>query len=355
MSIQPVPAGGYPSPAGKPDHLAAAAVRSSATGAQIPLGDADTQIMFVVFDICAKLLKTIMNTMSTQSKMLTNIGRLQEEYTKMYASVPTITGDPGIVRIDLNDPARTQFGFENISLENIADYMASVPPGTSFVIKGPGAQKTPPESYPTITFEKYPTGAGRVSFSNAIVSSAGVKIGGSGETIQIPVAEVQSGTSWSNAFNSLMQRYITPTGELKIRDTYWDSNKGTLVIVDLVYKNNQLPQIPSPDWEDPFPGLDKDRPETWENNPTTHNHAESYEAASARKNAAAQARGEKNARLQQLLANISARRSALQSQAQQGQTLLNQTKEQITQLVDIMQKIIDTGSQLASACTSGMK
>jgi hypothetical protein len=84
------------------------------------------QIMFMVFDLSLTMLKAIQNSIAVTANNMIITSRWQDEYTKMLTRVPIYTANPSEkMRIDLTDPTKCTFGYNDISVKDIAQYVVN--------------------------------------------------------------------------------------------------------------------------------------------------------------------------------------------------------------------------------------
>lgn len=84
------------------------------------------RIMFDAFSIVLHMLTVLQNTVTTQSNNLVFLGKWQEEYTKMMTKVPIYVGTPSqTVKVDLTNPSKFTLGYNDISIQDVADYVAT--------------------------------------------------------------------------------------------------------------------------------------------------------------------------------------------------------------------------------------
>lgn len=88
-----------------------------------PTEVAKRQIMMNTFKSVLAMLTTLQNTVAVQAKSLLFLSKLQQQYTHMLAEVPVYTPDPTTIWTPSTDPSKFTFGYNNISVTDIADYL----------------------------------------------------------------------------------------------------------------------------------------------------------------------------------------------------------------------------------------
>jgi len=84
------------------------------------------QIMFMIFDLSLTMLKAIQNSIAVTANNMIISSKWQDEYTKMLTRVPIYTAQPSEkMRIDLTDPAKCTFGYNDINVQDMAQYIVN--------------------------------------------------------------------------------------------------------------------------------------------------------------------------------------------------------------------------------------
>ena len=84
---------------------------------------AKRQIMVNTFKSVLAMLSTLQNTVAVQAKSLLFLSKLQQQYTEMLSQVPVYTPDPNKTWTVSTDPSKFTFGYDNISVSDIANYL----------------------------------------------------------------------------------------------------------------------------------------------------------------------------------------------------------------------------------------
>jgi len=96
---------------------------------------AKRNIMFLIWDLSFLMLKTVQNSLAVSSQSVIYNSKLQEMYTRILTRIPIYTSasDQGTVS---NIASAFKLGYDNLSLEDVANYMTASAVGTTFQLSG---------------------------------------------------------------------------------------------------------------------------------------------------------------------------------------------------------------------------
>ncbi len=256
------------------------------------------RIMFDAFSIVLRMMTMLQNTVTEQSRTVLFLAKWQEQYTKLMGHVPTYVALPtNAPTIDTINPSRYTFGYNDISLQDIADYVAYT--GNSFNLSGRiSAGTTTAPTIPVVEFSRTAV---------TIYSIFGITLG----TFAVDPASTpeQLATNIANAFYTLYQNF-----------------GGALQNVFIPWRLQQP-------WPLDMTGLSdsvkKDRTELNSN--------------------VAKSRAEINTRNQTFLENARSQRQILRDQSKVVDDNLSQTREALNQQANLLNSIAESLRGLISA------
>ncbi len=311
-------------------------------------------IMFAVFNSCVSMLLSLQNTVTTQATNLQFFTNWQEQLTDQLTAVPTyVGGENSAVHVDLSNLNEFTFGYDNISVADIANWWAAqvAPggPGNTFSIgftgqdPGFGLFFTPTsisvnfgaiQYFVTLT-PGQTTAQSVANFEKTFVDfwngTAPVirSFGGVGPLplpalltdFILPVEQVAQNTLNNIASTNVLN--LDPS-------TTTQPGAGQLVQAQ-IFGQSTTPNT------DPYAGIEILKPYTYISSPnitqTTDPH---YNLSSSN----AKSRAEINSRDQQFIQNITSARQQVQNVSQDVQTNLNQSQQELSQQTDLITAIV---------------
>ncbi len=336
-------------------------------------------IMTIAFESLLNMLIALQNTIGVQSQNLIFYGNMQQALTKQMSSVPTYIGKPddsvkvpttvapSSNGVQTTDWASFKFGYNNISVANIADWWASnslnPPPGgaTPFTMTSQATLSNSNTPLFTLTFtpQSGNSAAGSITWNSQGFGSGSVTIpiqpdvlafsaGGPQSQLQQAITHYASSfedafaAAWNNGPNSL-------NNTLNVNTAFVNLTPGTLNQLNLQAINAITPTSNGTAIE-PRSTTDTSSSSSLEL-PWQHGYvvpAGQYSNASDGKptvagkysDQAAKARGDINSRLQNFIENTRSRRQIIQNRSQQLQTNLDQSRQTISNQSDIMDDLL---------------
>ncbi len=313
-------------------------------------------IMFSIFNACINTLLALQNTVSTQTQNLNFLSQWQQQYTNMLTKIPTyVGGESSAVNVNLGDLSKFTLGYSGISIADIARWWANqgYNGSQSFQISSdvPFTAAQPVFPSQTTTF----------SVSGGLISLAWngapffiQPVPTSGTTFEQRVSDFEtafksiwatiSGSPFVTTFLSpLNQTYLNglatidqgqnnqtnPLGQNIPSNTTNATQLGLLAQQQIFSQTHQV--------TDPYSILEILKPYTYvapstdtSTSDTLHNISDSN----------SKFRGEINSRDQQYIQNASTNRQTIQNTAQQVQTNLGQSQQELSQQTDVITAIV---------------
>lgn len=286
------------------------------------------------------MLTVLQNTVTTQSNNLVFLGKWQEEYTKMMTKVPIYVGTPSqTVKVDLTTPSKFTLGYNDISIQDVADYVATTGQTakiellSSFTSAGSAdntsvyATITPTD----ITFELIARAPAFLAFAGGAFYSSG--------PITFPVSS--SGTTSSQIAASIAKTF---TDSFSI-DLYslgappYSSIIGGLVAAPFTISKfmNTNPLLGTSIAPAAIQGV------PWRlATPNTADFSSLTQDEKDENSNVAKTRAEINTRNQQYIENLRSRRDTIRDQASVVENNLSTTKEAISQQAALLNSIIES-------------
>lgn len=129
------------------------------------------RIMFDAFSIVLRMMTMLQNTVTEQSRTVLFLAKWQEQYTKLMGRVPTYVALPtNAPTIDLINPSRYTFGYNDISLQDIADYVAYTGDTSTLLASHTVVGSTVVSTFPLVSFS--PTAVAIIGGNQVAVAPA---------------------------------------------------------------------------------------------------------------------------------------------------------------------------------------
>lgn len=366
-------------------------------------------IMFETFEILLKMLISLQDTVGVVGKNLIFFGKWQEQYTNMLTRVPIYTGGTASnIEVSGTDPLNISFGYNNINIDDIANWYASkVATGESSTfyitsqltnqIQFDGREL---ETRTALKIEANPSASRglKISLVQQIITVSGQKTrvydqdGNDIELgtfmVRLPSPPTPNGgtgdfTSDADVFKATFKSFyndLVAAGEIRLNgvtDPHTNFYTGTLYKLDSngdlvpavfdgnafilgklknlpIFKITSEPGSTVSNWQtfqsrDDFSEIIPDSdPVGSLNVPWEHTFNDST-ADKDRADQDSKARGEINARNQQYIENIRSRRQIVQDNAKQIESALSQAKESISEMANLLTSIMDSLKGLISS------
>ncbi len=326
-------------------------------------------IMFGVLNSVISMLLSLQNTVTVEAQNLVFFGKWQNAYTDMLTRVPSYVGEESsAVHVDLTNLSNFTFGYNNISVEDIAKWWANnqVTLGTnnnqSFDIGGVSSITTTGNATTvnSVSLNFFNSGISIDTNSTTYTTTNGVTtsqtVGGQVATIAIPtnasltfdqnVANFktaftnfwpQAGGVSSTQSNAYLNSLPTSTQNIDVNSTNF-GDQGTLIQSKIFSQSDTV--------NDPNSIFSLLKPYTYV---APSNVTKTDDARKNVSDAASKARAEINARDQQYIESIRSNRQTVQDAQQQVQANLDQSRQNISQQTDLISSIIDSLKGLIAA------
>lgn len=355
---------------------------------QSPLEVKKRLIMTLAFESLLKMLTTLQNTIGVQSQNLIFYGNMQQVMTKQMASVPTYIGQPdnsvkvpssvtpSVNGVQQTDWTNFKFGYNNISVANIAEWWASnslKPPSTGTIPFVMTSQATVPNSTtPLFTLSFTPqvgnTSPGSITWNSIDFGSGSVSIPIQSDISAFPLGGAQSQlqqaiTQYSSAFedafanawnNGLYATLNTNTGVVNSGNStqFGTLNQLNLQAINAVTPNNSTGISPRSS-NDTSNSSSLELPWQYGYVVPSGQYASasngSVTIAGKLSDNEAKSRSDINSRLQNFIENIRGRRQLIQNKSQQLQTDLDTSRQGISDESDILDNVLTTVNDLIKA------
>lgn len=308
------------------------------TGALSPNEITKRWLMTETFNEILKMLATIQDTISAQANKLVFYAKWQQAYTKMITASPIYTGSTSdAMKANTTDPTKFTFGYNNISVDSIASYLAQTPSSTTeFSLSTPsgtaGDSLVMKASYTSNT-----EGQVVISYSG---SQSPVTV--SAQSLQFSASDSfeQRKTAWSNALmNSLtksnysgsLSPLVSITGQFNSATNNYSFTTTNSTSIPPT-STSTVPGFSIPwQFKSPFS--------------TTTTNKDEQTANSL----AAQSRDSQNSLLQQYAQTSTARRQSIQSAQQELNANMGQTQNALSKQSNVLTNIIKTMQDIMSA------
>lgn len=322
-------------------------------------------IMFSVFNACVSMLLSLQNTVSTQAQLLNFLGQWQQQYTNMLTKVPTyVGGESSTVVVNLNDLSKFTFGYDNISVADIANWWANNQ--VNGINSGPNANA----SANTFTIENFtilnntvinssgvttntvsltfgPTGIFLDNNSHFTNSSGTFTTGGQFSSTPLPAGNsfAQNVTNFENAFKAYWPTLASQvsgsisTQAANVINSYAtiDQNLTGNATFQAQEENLQLIFSQQHQVTDPLAALEIIKPYTYIAPATDTSSADPQNNLSSTNS---KSRAEINSRDQQYIQNVTTLRQTVQNTSQQVQANLTNSQQELSNQTDLITAIV---------------
>ena len=334
-------------------------------------------IMSATLESLTKMLGSLQDTIGVESRNLIFYGTWQQEYTKMMARVPTYVGEPDStvkappVVDNSTDFTRFTFGYDKISVEDIANWWASnslAGNNQPFVVNSV-AKNSLGEPLFTLTYTpQVGATAGSIawmydfapaSISNPVTGSATIPFQPPVSTFTANPAQSQRDQAQEGYATAFKQAFVHAwnDGPISLQTALSTVNPANASAI------NAVTTAANPAAQQPRSKLVPGLPNTPANTalellqgfgyvaaPNVYNDPNGNITTLGRlSDLNAKERGEKNAQLQQALDNIRSRRKVVQNLAQALQANLDQSRTTVTNQSDLLNSILQTLRDLIRA------
>lgn len=286
------------------------------------------QILFDTFDIVLKMLNTVQTTIGVQGTNLIFYGNWQEEYTKMLTKVPLYIDSPdNRATINTTDASRFTLGFNNISVQEVAEYVASTGNQASFELFSNGYSSSTGDTSVYVNFRPD-------SFDIKLVARNEPTVLYDSGFI---TTSITPGATVTETANNLSQAFLQKLGA-NLDSTFppYSQIPSGLTVTNFISTD---PLVGGPASGVQTSGV------PWKLAAVTVTDDATRDA----NNAITQTRGEVNARNQQLIENIRSKRQVLLDQSKIVQSNLSDSKEALSQLSDLLTSMLETLKTLSGA------
>ena len=337
--------------------------------------DATTQrsIITATFDTVLQMLTTLTNTVAEQANNLIFLGNYQNAYTQMLTNVPIYAGSQSDTWTlpNSSDPTDVQpltstsqlssftFGYDNISVQDIAQYMANIDPETA----SPASTQFVVWSNPVTSSQNNSLAGGQIGLAFQYVPTS-VDSNGNPQDFQLVVSVVTNyefigpngaNTSTNTGVPPSVPSYAAPyviQGASLVGSATASANVTTgmtysqtvTTIENLflqAYNSSQAQSVLSQ-----YASLGNAPAIPWE---ADANVAPSSDSSDTAAQTSAQLQGQINTRNQEFVENARSYRTTIQNTAQAMQSNLSQTQQAISQQSDLLTSMLTTLNSLISA------
>ena len=315
---------------------------------------AKRQLLLQTFNAVLQMLSTIQNTVSVQSANLVFYSLWQQEYTKMLTQTPVYVAAPDSGwHPNATVPASFTFGYNKISVDDIAGYLAQAQASGNMSASFPlstiaGAGGGDDSSQQLVYTFQFTNNKPVIKIS--IVGNDGGFIGFTDKIIDVTTPTPTPGkdptpgykSAWSTAIiDSITKPPIFQGGNPPLVLTY-SPTAGMGTIQDFSHDGgaklvNTFGQL-TISWRDREPY------------PDPASGTGTVDSAKAAANTAkSEARSEINSLLQQYLENTRSRRKVIQTVASTAQTNLSGSKQSISSQADLLTLVVQTMNSVVSS------
>lgn len=276
------------------------------------------------------ILNTLQDTVAVQSQDMIFLAKLQQEYTKMLTKTPVYVGAPTKPTYSATDPTKFTFGYNDISVDDIAGYMASGD-DTDFVVTNAIENSTA-----SLKFHSF--------YNNSGDAFVEVKLGGVvAFALSADIVDTDTFDQKKQKWSDLLMETLTTSHHTNSIPTFGD---GVLQVssTGLYTFNPDNPLAPSLPlgsyhlfwrYTEPYP------------DPTTDGEVDS--AKQMENSNASVRRGEINSQLQQFITSTRARRKGVQTETSTMQAAVASSKEAINQQVDLFTSLMKSWNGIISS------
>ena len=296
--------------------------QTNATTTLSPDEIAKRYVVFNTFTIILQMLTMLQKTVAQQTAHLNFLQKYQEQYTELMGAMPTYIASPDTQWTTSLEPSKFTFGYNNISAQDIANYVAFS--GNSYTVQG----IVNPFADPLLGIT--PLQPISIQFSDSEVSfTIGTLI-----TFSEAVAPVPSTVSPGDQAQFLADN-IAGAFDRLMATTY---SNGTL----MSFINDQLRSQTTIPWRfiSPYP-IDPDSNLSQEDQQKHSQINTNY----------SKARAEVNTRDQAWLQTAQGERQILQDRAQVVNTNLSSIKEALNQQANVMNSLVESLRSIVAAIT----